>query len=120
MVHCCQLYFTGDEKRECRESCRLNKGVKPNVVLELQEMLHSYNTLVDQFKMCLEKMTGPNYSMVIRADKRPSGTHERQYNALVADKIAVGDDRRPDQQQRHSPAEAQQSAGEDLRDTPQL
>ena len=21
-----QLYFTGDEKRECRERCRLNKG----------------------------------------------------------------------------------------------
>ena len=34
-------------------------------------------------------MTGPNYSVVIRADKRPSGTHELQYNALVVDKIAV-------------------------------
>ena len=62
-----QLYFTGDEERECRERCRLNKGVKPNVVLELQEMLHPYRTLVDQFKMSLGKMTGPNYSVVIRA-----------------------------------------------------
>ena len=52
-------------------------------------MLHPYSTLVDQFKMCLEKMTGPNYSVVIRADKRPSGTHERQYNAPVVDDIAV-------------------------------
>ena len=52
-------------------------------------MLHPYSTLLDQFKMCLEKMTGPNYSVVIQADIRPSGTHEHQYNALVVDEIAV-------------------------------
>ena len=84
-----QLYFTGDDDQECKKRCELNPYVKPNVVKGLQQMLHSNNELVHQFKMCLEKMTGPEFEVVIKADRRPSGTHARQFNAPVVNDVAV-------------------------------
>lgn len=37
----------------------------------------------------LDRMPSDDYKVVIRADKRPAGTHERQFNAPTIDEVAV-------------------------------
>ena len=37
----------------------------------------------------LERMATDDYKVVIRADKRPTGTHERTFNAPTIDEVAI-------------------------------
>ena len=37
----------------------------------------------------LERMPTDDYKVVIRADKRPTGTHERTFNAPTIDEVAI-------------------------------
>ncbi|EYC03673.1 hypothetical protein Y032_0092g2555 [Ancylostoma ceylanicum] len=45
--------------------------------------------LVNVFKTALEKMPNDDYKVVIRADKRPRGEHERRFNAPTVSEVAV-------------------------------
>ena len=37
-----QIYFMGDEQEEANQRCNTIRGLRPNIVLELQRMLHQY------------------------------------------------------------------------------
>lgn len=52
-------------------------------------MLHENNELIKLFKTSLEQMPSDNYGIVIKADKRPAGAHERQYNAPTVHEISI-------------------------------
>ncbi|VDN32359.1 unnamed protein product, partial [Cylicostephanus goldi] len=52
-------------------------------------MLHQRNDLVNKFKTTLEQMLTDEYKVVIRADKRPAGQHERRFNAPFVSEMAV-------------------------------
>ncbi|KAL8574075.1 hypothetical protein ACOMHN_065329 [Nucella lapillus] len=54
-----------------------------------KNMLHETNTYVASFKTALEKMTGPEYRVVIRHDKAPAEEHPRRFNAPTSDEVAV-------------------------------
>jgi hypothetical protein len=41
------------------------------------------------FRTALEHMPNDDYKVVIRADKRPAGTHERTFNAPTIDEVAI-------------------------------
>lgn len=76
-----QVYFMGDEKLEADQRCANIVGLQREVIVELQQILHKHNQLVNLFKTSLERMISDRYKVVIRADKRPIGEHERKYNA---------------------------------------
>ncbi|RCN34924.1 hypothetical protein ANCCAN_19224 [Ancylostoma caninum] len=52
-------------------------------------MFYQHNNLVKLFKTSLERMPTDEYKVVIRADKRPTGEHERRFNAPTVNEAAV-------------------------------
>jgi Helitron helicase-like domain at N-terminus len=59
------------------------------VILDLTEFLHQYHSYVKNLKMAMEKLTGPELKLVIRADKVPQGEHRGRYNAPAVEEISV-------------------------------
>ncbi|KIH53763.1 hypothetical protein ANCDUO_16097, partial [Ancylostoma duodenale] len=84
-----QIYFTGDEEQQVDQRCGNIGGTRRNIVLDLQRMFHQHNNLVKLFKTSLERMPTDEYKVVIRADKRPMGEHERRFNAPTVNEVAV-------------------------------
>ncbi|RCN45089.1 hypothetical protein ANCCAN_08899 [Ancylostoma caninum] len=84
-----QIYFMGDEQQQVNQRCGNTDGTRRNIVLNLQRMFHQHNNLVKMFKTALERMPTDEYRIVIRADKRPPGEHERRFNAPTVDEVAV-------------------------------
>ncbi|RCN48933.1 hypothetical protein ANCCAN_05042 [Ancylostoma caninum] len=84
-----QIYFMGDEEQEVNQRCENTDGTRRNIVLNLQRMFHQHNNLVKVFKTALERMPTDEYRIVIRADKRPAGEHERRFNAPTVNEVAV-------------------------------
>lgn len=41
------------------------------------------------FKTALNRIPSDDNKVVIRAGKRPAGTHERQFNAATIDEVAI-------------------------------
>ncbi|CAE1282209.1 unnamed protein product [Acanthosepion pharaonis] len=59
-----------------------------DIIMCLQQMLHEINSYVRSFKYALENSTS-DFIIVIDADKRPQGEHERRYNAPASNEISV-------------------------------
>ncbi|XP_029643352.1 uncharacterized protein LOC115217809 [Octopus sinensis] len=60
-----------------------------DVLLSLQNMLHEHNSYIHSFKYALETAPSPTFTIVIDADKRPSGEHARRYNAPSCNEVAI-------------------------------
>ncbi|XP_055543188.1 uncharacterized protein LOC129728760 [Wyeomyia smithii] len=84
-----QIYFVGNYETEIDKRCAINRAMKRHIIGELQELLHEHNALIRLFKTALQVMPSDDHRIVIRADKRPTGSHERQFNAPTMDEIAV-------------------------------
>jgi PIF1-like helicase/Helitron helicase-like domain at N-terminus len=85
-----QIYFMGDTNREKDVRKSFNpKATRDEIILGLQEMLHSHNHYIKGFKVAIEKMTTSESRVVIRADKKPDGAHPRLFNAPIEEEIAV-------------------------------
>ena len=63
--------------------------MKKEIIQDLQQILHEHHALIRLFKTALDRMPSDDYKVVIRADKRPAGTHERQFNAPTIDEVAI-------------------------------
>ncbi|GFT70107.1 ATP-dependent DNA helicase [Trichonephila clavipes] len=77
----------GDEQIEQR--CHYNAGTRREIVGALQGLFDQHNELVRLFKTAIQRMPSDDYAVVIRADKRPVGQHERQFNAQTIDEVAI-------------------------------
>ncbi|KIH66755.1 hypothetical protein ANCDUO_02915 [Ancylostoma duodenale] len=84
-----QIYFTGDEEQQVDQRCENIGGRRRNIVLNLQRMFHQHSSLVKLLKTSLERMPTDEYKVVIRAVKRPTGEHERRFNAPTVNEVAV-------------------------------
>lgn len=84
-----QVYFVADDESELDQRCQNISGLRKDLIGLLQRFLKNENALVRVFKMDLEKMVTDNYKVVIRADKRPAGEHERRFNAPQINEVAV-------------------------------
>jgi hypothetical protein len=84
-----QIYFMGDERKEVQQRCKNMPGVRVDIVKKLQQMLHQHNIYVDFFKTALQRMPSDKYKVVIRADKKPEGEHERRFNEPVTNEVAI-------------------------------
>ncbi|EPB70224.1 hypothetical protein ANCCEY_10689 [Ancylostoma ceylanicum] len=83
------VYFIGDEQLQADQRCENTEGTRRDIVLNLQRMLHQHNSLVNMFKTALDRMPSDEYKVVIRADKRPVGEHERRFNAPTVNEPAI-------------------------------
>lgn len=84
-----QIYFMGDKEEESNRRCNIIGGTRHEIITILQELFHTHNNVVKMFKTAFEKMPSNNYQVVIRADKKPPGEHERRFNTPMDDEIAV-------------------------------
>ncbi|XP_044592333.1 uncharacterized protein LOC123270358 [Cotesia glomerata] len=84
-----QIYFLGNSDSEINRRCTVNRTVKRKIITQLQQLLHEHNQLVKLFKTALEMMPSDDYKIVIRADKRPAGEHERRFNAPTLNEVAI-------------------------------
>lgn len=78
-----------DDNAQIEQRQRLHPGTRNRIIAELQQLLHERNELVRLFKTAIDRMPADDYSIVIRADKRPPGQHERQFNAPTIDEVAI-------------------------------
>ena len=85
-----QIYLMGNDE-EIQHRYNIIPGIRYDIVLELQAMLHRYNNYVHSFKSALERMpeSGEDYKVIIKANKTPVGKHERKFNAPVMFEVAV-------------------------------
>lgn len=84
-----QVYFIGDEELETDQRCSNIQGLQRDIIQKLQRLLHNHNQLINVFKTSLDQMVADNYKIVIRADKKPVGQHERRFNAPQTNEVAV-------------------------------
>ncbi|XP_041673788.1 uncharacterized protein LOC121529855 [Drosophila eugracilis] len=79
----------GNMEEQLDRRLGINAGMKRAILQDLQCLLHEHHALVRLFKSALERMPNDDYKVVIKADKRPSGTHERTFNAPTVDELAI-------------------------------
>ncbi|UYV80693.1 hypothetical protein LAZ67_19001416, partial [Cordylochernes scorpioides] len=84
-----QIFFVEDVQLEVNQRCHFSSALRHGTVLCLQRMFHRCNQLIKIFKGALENMPLDEYKLVIRADKTPSGEHERRFNAPQSNDVAV-------------------------------
>ncbi len=85
-----QVFFMQDADAQVQQRlANMNGGLKENIVLDLQEMLHERHQHVHNFKYALEKMNTAEHAVVIHADRCPQGEHLRRYNAPTTNEVAI-------------------------------
>lgn len=84
-----QIYFIGNADHEVEQRCKIYRATKREIIAQLQQLLHEHNALVKLFKTALENMPSDDHKIIIRADKRPAGAHERQFNAPTINEVAI-------------------------------
>ncbi|XP_039957025.1 uncharacterized protein LOC120772464 isoform X1 [Bactrocera tryoni] len=84
-----QIYFLGNSETEINQRCGINRATRREIIVQLQQLLHAHNLLIQLFKMALEMKPTDDHKIVIRADKRPAGEHERRFNAPVLNEVAI-------------------------------
>lgn len=84
-----QIYFLSNSDNEINRRSTVNRTVKREIITQLQQLLHEHNQLVKLFKTALEMMPSDDYKIVIRADKRQPGEHERRFNAPTLNEVAI-------------------------------
>lgn len=83
-----QIYFVGGEEQITRRR-NIIPDLRASVVEDLQNMLYTENHLVRSFKQVVETTEAPDFNVVIRPDKTPTGEHVRRFNAPTTSEMAV-------------------------------
>lgn len=86
-----QIYFVGDDNRERQIRCGIFTGIKPELIRQLQNLLHEYNNYIKDFKAAFDSVpkNQKEFQVVINADRTPSGEHKGRFNTLTAKREAV-------------------------------
>ena len=87
-----QVFFQGTTEEEARQRQKNISGDNLNLetIIGLQEMLHEHHSYVKLFKYALEQIGHrEDCRVVIRPENRPSGEHQRRYNAPTTDEVAI-------------------------------
>ncbi|GFV41445.1 ATP-dependent DNA helicase [Trichonephila clavipes] len=84
-----QIYFMANSDEQIEQRCHYNAGSRREIVGALQGLFDQHNELVRLFKTAIQRMPADDYAVVIRADKRPVGQYERQFNVPTIDEVAI-------------------------------
>ena len=79
----------GNMEEQLDQRQTINTAMKRVILKDLQELIHEHHALINLFKTALDRMPSDDYKIVIKADKRPTRTHERQFNAPTIDEVAI-------------------------------
>lgn len=79
----------GNSNEEVNQRSAISSITKRNIIESLQGMFHQHNELIRLFTTALDRMPSDDFKIVIRADKRPTGEHERRYNAPQIEEVAI-------------------------------
>ncbi|GFR12144.1 ATP-dependent DNA helicase [Trichonephila clavata] len=83
-----QIYFIDSNMEQAEQRCKIVQQVKQDLVLKLQDMLHHNNSYIKSFKSAIEKL-GPDFRIIIHADRVPTGEHSRRFNEPTTSEVAV-------------------------------
>jgi hypothetical protein len=83
-----QIYFMTNSDEQI-EQFHYNAGTRREIVAALQGLFDQHNELIRLFKNSIQRMPADDYAVVIRADKKHIGQHERQFNAPTIDEVAI-------------------------------
>ena len=84
-----QLYFVGESSSEAEQRAQLSTRTKMDLILTIQEVLHTHHPYVHDFKYILQSKLPPEYTVVIDESKRPAGVHSGRLNLPTCKEIAV-------------------------------
>ena len=84
-----QIYFIGDSNAQLDLRCRLFRDVQRGIVDNFQELFDRHNKLIRTFRTALDRMPSDEHRIVIRADRTPTGEHERRFNAPAEEEVAI-------------------------------
>ncbi|GFS96145.1 ATP-dependent DNA helicase [Trichonephila clavipes] len=84
-----QIYFMVNSDEQIEQRCHYNACTRRKIVGALQGLFDQHNELVPLFKTAIQQMPADDYAVVIRADKRPVGQYERQFNAPTIDEVVI-------------------------------
>ena len=84
-----KLYFISDRNSELNARCEISPDVERTIVSQLQHLFHENNNLVRLFKTAFDLTPIDTHTIVISADKTPTGQHVRRYNAPTIDEVAI-------------------------------
>lgn len=84
-----QIYFLKNSKAGVNQRYAINRVTRREIIMQLQQLLHEHNQLIQLFKTLLEIMPSDDHKIVIRADKRLAGEYERRFNAPMLNKVAI-------------------------------
>ncbi|CAE1275461.1 unnamed protein product [Acanthosepion pharaonis] len=89
-----QIYFLADYNEQVNARLGIlpsefSVGRRRDILFRLQDMLHETNSYIRSLKFALQNNSSPSFSVVIDADRRLHGEHERRFNAPVCNEIAA-------------------------------
>ncbi|XP_053597507.1 uncharacterized protein LOC106694146 [Microplitis demolitor] len=86
-----QIYFVGDDNREREIRCGICPSIKPELIHQLQNLLHEHHQYIKDFKVAIESVpkNQKEFQVIINADKKPPGEHRGRFNAQMAKEVAV-------------------------------
>ena len=84
-----QVYFIGEKQKAVSHRCDNIRGIRRDIVLELQGMFRQRNNHVHMLKTALQRMPSDAYWGIVRADKKPAERHARCFNEPVTNEVAV-------------------------------
>ena len=93
-----QIYFISDLQEQAQRRREVidnhpmrqnGRGLRDDIINQLQEQLLRSNHIVQQFKIARDNRPAEEFEVVIRADKVPAGEHAGRYNAPTVSEIAA-------------------------------
>ena len=90
-----QIYIIDDHESEVATRTAIVDGLKPDIIRDINQLLHDSDRYVEMFKVAKEIFERENaptnniIKIVINETKRPSDEHSRRYNRPFSDEVAA-------------------------------
>jgi len=89
----CQIYFIDNQESQVATRCLIVGGLRPDIVSNINQLLHNDNHYVQIFKIAKElfdqQVVSTNIRVVINEAKRPTGEYARRYNSPLSDEVGA-------------------------------
>lgn len=83
-----QIYFVGDDDNQRDIRCGYFTGVKPELVGQLQKLLHEHNKYIKAADDSIPE-GHKDFQVVINANKKPLGVQRGRFNAPTTNQVAL-------------------------------
>lgn len=84
-----QVFFLGNNSNEADKRLEHTNGLKREIILNIQKLLHKHNQLIKFFKTALENMPTDEYQLVMKADQIHTNIHKKRLNVPTTNEVAI-------------------------------